>query len=72
MSTEDRSRRPADADAWDPASVAVYPDGVFALSSRYDALEGEDGRVTIYDREEPGAWIRSEFAITVDDSFPMR
>lgn len=74
MSADDRPPYPAapDAEGWEPAAVDVYPDGVFALSSRYDALEGEDGRTTIYDRENPEAWIRSEVAIALDDGVSMR
>jgi hypothetical protein len=74
MSTEDRRRRGARSDEaeWEPAALDVYPDGVFAQSSRYDALEGENGRTTIFDRDNPKAWIRSEVAIALDDGFPMR
>lgn len=74
MSADDRPPDPAAADdeRLDPVAVDVYPDGVFALSERYDALEGEDGRTTVYDRENPEAWIRSEVAVALDDGVSMR
>lgn len=40
------------------------PDGT--TDERYGAFETGDGGLVVYDRDEPTAWIQSDYAVDVD------